>query len=63
MCISTLRNRFAKFRRANDGAVTVDWVVLSALAVTLLSAGYGAMRDGTIDLASGTTEYMTSYLD
>lgn len=63
MCISTLRNRFAKFGRETDGAVTVDWVVLTALTVTLMAAGYGAMRDGTVDLASGTTEFMTSYLD
>lgn len=63
MCISTLRKRLARFRRATDGAVTVDWVVLSALTVTLMAAGYGALRDGTSDLASGTTEFMTSYLD
>ncbi len=63
MIISTLRQRLARFSRATDGAVTVDWVVLSALAVTLLSAGYGSMRDGAVDLADDTTAYMTTYLD
>ncbi len=63
MTISTLRARFARFARATDGAVTADWVVLTALAVTLLSAGYGSMRDGTTGLADNTSSFLTTYLD
>ena len=52
-----------RFIRETDGAVTADWVVLTALAVTLLSAGWGSLRDGTTSLASDTSEYMTTYRD
>jgi Flp pilus assembly pilin Flp len=50
-----------RFRRLECGAVTVEWVVLSALAVTLLAAGYGSMRDGATDLADGTEAYLSTY--
>ena len=50
-----------KFLRKTDGAITVDWVVLSALAVTLLASGYGLMESGTTDLSDATGDYMTSY--
>jgi hypothetical protein len=29
--------------------------------VTLMAAGYGFMREGTTGLASGTSDYMTTY--
>jgi hypothetical protein len=63
MMISKLRARLARFGRATDGAVTADWVVLTALAVTLLSAGYGSMRDGATGLADNTSSFMTTFLD
>jgi hypothetical protein len=63
MKISTLRARLFRFLRVTDGAVTADWVVLTALAVTLLSAGYGSMRDGATGLADNTSSFLTSYLD
>jgi hypothetical protein len=47
--------------KANDGAVTVDWVVLTALAITLLAAGYGNLRSGTVGLADGTASTMAAY--
>ena len=49
-----------RFFKKDDGAVTVDWVVLSAAVVGLMAAGYGAMKDGTTDLADGTESYMSS---
>lgn len=52
---------FSKFRKTESGAVTVEWVVLSALAVTLLAAGYGSMRDGATTLADGTGTFMGAY--
>lgn len=56
-----MKRTFNHFMRNEDGAVTVDWVVLTALVVTLFAAGYGTMRDSTTDLASGTSDYMGSW--
>lgn len=50
-----------RFRCSEAGAVTVEWVVLSALAVTLLAAGYGSMRDAAISSAGSTSGYMSAY--
>lgn len=63
MKISTLIARIRRFGTAKDGAITADWVVLTALAVTLLSAGYGTMRDGATGLADNTSSFMATYLD
>ncbi len=45
------------FRAEEDGAVTVDWVVLTAAIVGLGIAVILAVRGGTVDMASdiGTT--------
>ena len=43
-----------------EGAVTVDWVVLSAAVVGLLGVGYGMMRTAATDLADTTEAYMGS---
>lgn len=49
------------FFRDESGAVTVDWVVLTALVVTLLGAGFGAMETATTSLTSDTSDYMSSW--
>lgn len=41
-----------RFRRDQDGAVTVDWVVLVALVISLCMAIFVAMSDAT-DILSG----------
>ncbi|HQY43085.1 MAG TPA: hypothetical protein PK450_02815 [Paracoccaceae bacterium] len=38
---------FKKFENAEDGAVTVDWVVLTAAVVGLGLAALAAIRGGT----------------
>ena len=38
---------FKKFENAEDGAVTVDWVVLTAAVVGLGLAALAAIRSGT----------------
>jgi len=43
------------FRNDEDGAVTVDWVVLTAAVVALAAAGYTSISNGTTAL-SGTTQ-------
>ena len=63
MKISTFIARIRRFGAAKDGAITADWVVLTALAVTLLSAGYGTMRDGATGLADNTSSFMATYMD
>ena len=60
---SKLRAKLVCFGRATDGAVTVDWVVLTALVVGLCGAGYSAMRDGATGLADNTSSFMTTFLD
>lgn len=39
---------FKNFRKDEDGAVTVDWVVLTAAVVTLAIAGITATRTGVM---------------
>jgi hypothetical protein len=60
MKISQLRSWLATRIKASDGAVTVDWVVLTALAITLLAAGYGNISSGTSGLAEGTATTMST---
>jgi len=50
-----------RFVRKEDGAVTVDWVVLSASVVLLLGAGYGAMETGTLNLTGSVATYMANW--
>jgi Flp pilus assembly pilin Flp len=49
------------FATDETGAVTVDWVVLSALVVTLLAAGYGMMQSSTTSLATSISTYMSGW--
>ena len=44
-------NFIKKFRKDEDGAVTVDWVVLTAAIVGLGIAGVAAVSDGVDELA------------
>lgn len=43
---------FKNFRKDEDGAVTVDWVVLTAAVVGLGVAGVSAVSGGVNSLAS-----------
>ncbi|MCB1363591.1 MAG: hypothetical protein KDK02_05685 [Rhodobacteraceae bacterium] len=40
------------FRKDEDGAVTVDWVVLTAAVVALAAAAYSSIGQGTRDLST-----------
>lgn len=46
------------FRDSDDGAVTVDWVVLSAAAVTFAIATVASMSDATSGLAGSVSSTM-----
>ena len=51
--------RFLKeFARDTRGAVTVDWVVLTAAVVSLAVAAIVSLNDGTTDVASQTGDYV-----
>lgn len=47
------------FRKDEDGAVTVDWVVLTAAVVGLGVAAYGSIQTGTTSLTGKIGSYMT----
>ncbi|MFT7595034.1 MAG: Flp pilus assembly pilin Flp [Paracoccaceae bacterium] len=49
-----MMNFIKNFRKDEDGAVTVDWVVLTAAVVALAGAAYTSIEDGAVAL-TGTT--------
>ena len=48
------------FRKDEDGAVTVDWVVLTSAVVGLAVAAYSSIQTCASDLTSRTNTYMGS---
>ena len=46
------------FRKDEDGAVTVDWVVLTAAVVALAGAAYTSIQNGASDLTSSTGTFI-----
>ncbi|WP_420586443.1 Flp family type IVb pilin [Ruegeria sp.] len=47
------------FRKDEDGAVTVDWVVLTAAIVGLAAVAYTQVGDGVDDLAGDIDTALT----
>ena len=52
----------SQFLSDEDGAVTVDWVVLTALVVGLAVAAYAGIQGGSTDLALNIQSYLLSLL-
>jgi hypothetical protein len=48
------------FRADEDGAVTVDWVVLTAAVVGLGVAALAAIKSGTASLSSRINQHLAS---
>jgi Flp pilus assembly pilin Flp len=48
------------FRKDEDGAVTVDWVVLTAAVVALAGAAYTSIETGSKDLTSKTSTFLSN---
>ncbi|MBY6089047.1 hypothetical protein ACX9MO_13920 [Pseudooceanicola sp. 502str34] len=48
------------FREDESGAVTVDWVVLTAAVVGLGVAAYSSIKTGTTQLTGEVSTYMGS---
>ncbi len=46
------------FRKDENGAVTVDWVVLTAAVVALAGAAYTSIETGSSNLTSDTASFL-----
>jgi Flp pilus assembly pilin Flp len=53
-----MMNFIKNFRADEDGAVTVDWVVLTAAVVGLAVAAYSSIQSGATQLTGETSSYM-----
>ncbi len=51
-------NFLKNFRKDEAGAVTVDWVVLTAAVVGLAVAAYSSIETGATGLTTSTATYM-----
>ncbi|SDW13481.1 hypothetical protein SAMN05444358_10118 [Ruegeria halocynthiae] len=51
---------FKNFRKDEDGAVTVDWVVLTAAVVALAAIAYNQVRSGASELAGNIEDALGS---
>lgn len=58
--MTALSNSTAQFLRSEDGAVTVDWVVLTAALVGLGLAAMAVVSGGTEDLSSDVDAQLVS---
>ncbi len=54
-------NKLKSFYTDDDGAVTVDWVVLTAAIVGLCVLIASAMQDGALGLANALSDYMSNW--
>jgi Flp pilus assembly pilin Flp len=55
-----MMNFIKNFRKDEDGAVTVDWVVLTAAVVALAAAAYSSIESGVSTLSTATETAITS---
>lgn len=53
-------NRIKSFFRGDDGAVTVDWVVLTAAVVALAGVAITSIQDSTGGVGSGVESYLNN---
>ena len=52
--------KMKRFSRDEDGAVTVDWVVLTAAIVGLAVVAFGTIKNDTQALIDGISEDLTT---
>jgi Flp pilus assembly pilin Flp len=53
-----MMNFIKNFRNDEDGAVTVDWVVLTAAVVGLAVAAYTSIEEGATALTTATGSFL-----
>ena len=49
------------FIASDDGAVTVDWVVLTAGVIGLTMLAFNSMLDGTLSFADAVVDYLSNW--
>lgn len=54
-----MRNRLLKFLREESGAVTVDWVVLTAAVVALAAAAFLSIQTASGGVGVGVGNYLS----
>lgn len=54
-------NKLKSFYTDDDGAVTVDWVVLTAAVIGLCVLIASAMQDGALGLADALSDFMSNW--
>lgn len=55
-----MRVQYAQFLKSEEGAVTVDWVVLTAAVVGLGIAVITSVADGALDHSAGIGAHLTN---
>lgn len=55
---TTMMKFIKNFRKDEDGAVTVDWVVLTAAVVGLAVAAYSSIETGATKLTTDTDTFL-----
>lgn len=55
-----MRKIALKYLTADDGAVTVDWVALTAGVITVIALIYYAIEDHTVGLADNIGSYVST---
>ncbi|WP_163846586.1 Flp family type IVb pilin [Pseudooceanicola aestuarii] len=53
-------NFIKNFRNDEDGAVTVDWVVLTAAVIALGGAAYTAIEGGATEMTGNIKDHMST---
>lgn len=52
--------RFLNFKHEEDGAITVDWVVLTAALIAIALAVAGLVSGGTTELGNEISDTLTT---
>ena len=55
-----MQKHIFRFFRKEDGAVTVDWVVLTAAVVVLAGVAITALQDASGGLGNAVGDYLTN---
>ena len=58
--LSNIKIRLARFAASESGAVTIDWVVLSAAVVGLVTAIFVTLGNDTADYSEDIGSFMSS---
>lgn len=59
-CTMKFALKMKRFSRDEDGAVTVDWVVLTAAIVGLAVVAFTSIESGTQNLITGITDDLST---